>query len=364
MYPDFVSQRLDNQKLSAPEFRQAVDLVRWLGAVQAQDFNAAKWALGLRMHQATDAEIEDAYNEGNILRTHLMRPTWHFVAPEDIRWLLQLTAPRVDLRCTPNYRKLELDGPVFKRSNKILTDTLKGGKHLTRSELKTVLNRSGIASDDPIRLAHIMIRAELDGVVCSGARTGKQFTYALLEERVPATKALTRDEALAKLARRYFSSHGPATLQDFIWWSGLIASDAQQAIGLVERHLSEELVQKKIYWKPKTPREKPSGKSKPPLLAYVAHLLPAYDEYNVAYKDRQIVLDENTPQLSKWGLLSPTIVINGKVLGTWKSITDQRSLKIEVNPARRLSKPEKLAVAEAAERYAAFLAVPLASLKF
>lgn len=360
---DLVSQRLSNQKLSAPEFRQAVDVVRWLGAVQAQDFNAAKWALGLRMRRATEAEIDDAYNEGKILRTHLMRPTWHFVAPEDIRWLLQLTAPRVNLRCTPNYRKLELDGPLFKRSNKILTDALKGGKHLTRSELKIVLNRSGIASDDPIRLAHIMIRAELDGVVCSGARKGKQFTYALLEERVPATKPLTRDEALAKLARRFFSSHGPATLQDFIWWSGLIASEAQHAIGLVERHLSEELVQKKVYWKPKTPREKPSGRSKPPL-AYLAHLLPAYDEYNVAYKDRQVVLDEDTPELSTWGLLSPTIVINGKVVGTWKSATDRKSVKIEMNPARSLSKSEKVAVAEAAERYAAFLAVPLASLKF
>ena len=358
MHPDFVSQRLDNQKLSAPAFRQAVEVVRWLGAVQAQDFNAAKWAVGLRMLRATEPEIDDAYNEGKILRTHLMRPTWHFVAPEDIRWLLQLTAPRVDQRCTPNYRKLELDGPLFKRSSKVLIAALKGGKHLTRSELKTVLNRSGIASDDPIRLAHIMIRAELDGVVCSGARKGKQFTYALLEERVAATKPLTRDEALAKLARRFFSSHGPATLQDFIWWSGLIASDAQQAIGLVERHLCEELVQKKIYWKPKTPREKRSG-----LSTYLAHLLPAYDEYNVAYKDRQVVLDEDTRELSKWGLLSPTIVINGKVVGTWKSTKDQKSVKIEMNPARPLSKPERLAVAEAAERYAAFLAVP-AALKF
>ncbi len=190
---DVISQRLQNQKLSTPEFRQPVDVVRWFGAVQAQDFKAAKWALGLRMRRATNASIEATFNEGRILRTHLMRPTWHFVAPDDIRWLLQLTAPRVNLKCGPNYRKYELDATIFKRANRILTNALKGGKHLTRAALKTRLNRAGLEADDAIRLAHIFLRAELDGVVCSGPLIGKQFTYALLEERVPATKPLTRE---------------------------------------------------------------------------------------------------------------------------------------------------------------------------
>src|SRR5262245_47009623 len=115
---DIISQRLHNQNLSAPEFRKPGDVVRWMGAVQAQDFNAAKWALALRMRSATNTSVEDAFNQGEILRTHLLRPTWHFVAPDDIRWLLKLTAPRVNLRCGPNYRKYELDADVFKRSNK------------------------------------------------------------------------------------------------------------------------------------------------------------------------------------------------------------------------------------------------------
>ena len=245
--PEVLSQRLNNQKLSSPDFPKPVEVVRWLGAVQAQDYNAAKWALALRMRKTTNAVIEEAYNEGKILRTHLMRPTWHFVAPEDIRWLLELTAPRVNIKSGPNYRKLGLDDAIFKRSNKALANALKGGKHLTRAVLRTVLNQSGVAADDSIRLAHIFLRAELDGVVCSGRRIGKQFTYALLEERVPATKTLTRDEALAKLTRCYFTSHGPATLQDFIWWSGLTVVDARHGIALIDRHLREALVEEKSY---------------------------------------------------------------------------------------------------------------------
>src|ERR1051325_3107783 len=165
---DLVAQRLHNQKLSAPDFRKPLEVVRWFGAVQSQDFEAAKWALALRMQSATNAAIEDDFNRGKILRTHLMRPTWHFVAPDDIRWLLELTAPRVNLKCAPNYRKLELDDAVFKRSRKVLEKALRNRKYLKRSELRQKLNESGIAANDTIRLAHILIRAELEGVVCSG----------------------------------------------------------------------------------------------------------------------------------------------------------------------------------------------------
>src|SRR5262249_45531431 len=152
------------------------------------------------------------FNEGQIIRTHLLRPTWHFVAPEDIRWLLELTAPHVNRRCGPNYRKYELDSAVFKRSHRVLTKALRDGKYLTRAALKAALSKSGVAADDTVRMAHLLLRAELDGVVCSGPRAGKQFTYALFEERVPQTKPVAREEALARLAQRYFLSHGPATL--------------------------------------------------------------------------------------------------------------------------------------------------------
>lgn len=333
-----VPERLHNQKLSAPDCKQAVDVVRWLGAVQAQDFPAAKWALALRMRTATDAVVQQAYDEGKILRTHLMRPTWHFVAPDDIRWLLALTAPRVNANCGSAFRKFELDAAVFKQTNKILTKALQGGKHLTRAELRTALNRSGVAADDFIRLAHIMIRAELDGIVCSGPRAGKQFTYALLEERVPATKPLPRDEALAKLTERYFTSHGPATLHDFIWWSGLTVKDAKLGVELIDRQLKQEQLNDKAYFL-KHANSSPHSSSHP------AHLLPAYDEYNVAYKYREAGL-------------GPTVIVDGKAVGTWKA-TANKTLTVTVTPSRALKKSETQAISQAVKRYAEFLGLPV-----
>jgi Winged helix DNA-binding domain len=341
--PDVVSQRLDNHKLSSSEFKKPVDVVRWLGAVQAQDFHGAKWALALRMRATTDAIVEEAFNNGQILRTHLLRPTWHFVAPEDIRWLLQLTAPRINVRCASAYRTYELDNATLKRSNKALTRALQGGEHLTRSALKKVLNRAGIAADDTVRMAHILLRAELDGVVCSGPRVGKQFTYALLEERVPATKSLTRDEALAKLAQRYFTSHGPATLQDFVWWSGLTVADARHCVELVDRHLRQELIDEKVYL---TPRSVKAPKS-----THSAHLLPAYDEYTVAYKDRQPILPRNNATPTTWGLLGPIVIVDGRVVGTWKRTND----KVALNVTQNLKESEISAIAQAVDRYEAFL---------
>ena len=331
--------RLDNQRLLSSQFSKAVDVVRWLGAVQAQDFNAAKWALALRMRKATDTSVEEAFNKGEIVRTHVMRPTWHFVASEDIRWLLQLTAPRVNLRAGSGYRMFELDTAVFKRSNKTLTKALQGGKHLTRSALKAALNHAGIDANNGVRLGHILLRAELDGLICSGPRIGKQLTYALFEERVPAGKTLTRDEALVEITRRYFNSHGPATLPDFVWWSGLTVEDAKR--GIAENNLEKAVVDEKTYWLPRGSRTGPSSQNS-------AHLLPAFDEYFVAYKDRQIAADS----LSTWDVLGPTLIIDGIAVGTWKRIN---SGNIEFNPSRVLKKPETLILKEAAGRYTTYL---------
>lgn len=336
---DLVSQRLQNQKLSAPEFRKPVEVVRWFGAVQSQDFEAARWALALRMQGATNAAIEEAFNRGIILRTHVMRPTWHFVAREDIRWLLDLTAPRVDLRCGPGYRTAELDNTVFKRSHKILERALRDGKHLPRSELRRRLNESGVAANDTVRMGHILIRAELDRVVCSGPRVGKQLTYALFEDRVPATKAIDRDEALAKLTRLYFRSHGPATLQDFVWWSGLSTADAKRGLELVR--LEKMTMGEKVYWSLGS-HETPSS--------ITAHLLPVYDEYFVAYKERESVFGSPDNQ-STWDTLGPAIVINGVAAGTW----DKKSVHLKFS--RALKKTERAAVAQATTRYAEFISV-------
>ena len=323
---DVLRQRLHNQKLSSSEIEKPDDVVRWLGAVQAQDYGAAKWALALRMSNATHALVEEAFNEGRIIRTHLLRPTWHFVAPEDIRWLLELTAPQINRRCGPNYRKYELDAAIFKRSNKVLTRALRDGKHETRAVLKAALNKAGVAADDTVRLAHLMLRAELDGVVCSGPRAGKQFTYALLEERVPQSKPLTRDESLAKLTQRYFSSHGPATLQDFTWWSGLTAGDAKRGMEIAGGTRITRI---------------------PDPIKNLCHLLPVFDEYFVAYKDRPA-----GPGLTNWDLLGPTIIIDGKVVGTWKRVNTST---ITHNFLRALNKSEQRAIAKASNRYLEFL---------
>ena len=343
---ELVSQRLHNQRLSAPGFRQPVEVVRWFGAVQSQDFEAARWAVALRMQSATNDAIENAFNRGAILRTHIMRPTWHFVADDDIRWLLALTAPRVNLRCGPNYRKFELDDALFKRSHKVLENALRDGKHLSRSDLRRKLNESGVAANDTVRLAHILVRAELDGVVCSGPRIGKQFTYALFDERVPASNTIDRDEALAKLTRRYFSSHGPATLQDFTWWSGLNAADAKRGLEAVAGQLETESVGERVYWKRRS-REDATHSS------HIAHLLPAYDEYFVAYKDRQSVLETQSVKssLTTWDLLGPTVIIDGRAVGMWK----RTKKSIEVKLTRALKKAERVAVDRAAARYAEFL---------
>ena len=164
---------------------EPADVVGWLAAVQAQDYAGAKWALGLRLQGATDDEVERAFADGAVLRTHLMRPTWHFVTPADIRWLLALTAPRVHAANAFMYRKLELDSRRFQESRAALTRALRGDEHLTRDELRGVLQKAGVAADDGMRLAYLMMHAELDGVVCSGARRGKQFTYALMDARAP-----------------------------------------------------------------------------------------------------------------------------------------------------------------------------------
>jgi hypothetical protein len=238
---DIPHARLHHQRLTSPRFKEPVDVVRWLGAVQAQEYAAAKWAIGQRMRRATDDAVERALSEGSILRTHVLRPTWHFVAPEDIRWMLELTGPRIKATIASYARNVSLDEVTFKRSQKVMERALRGGRHLTRSALRQTFQRAGIPTNG-IRAVLMLMRAELDGLICSGPRAGKEFTYALLEERVPRSQPLTRDEALRELTRRYFTSRGPATLQDFVWWSGLTTADARSGIEMAGSDLSHDMI--------------------------------------------------------------------------------------------------------------------------
>ena len=326
--------------------------MRWLGAVQAQEYPDAKWALALRMRRATEAAIERAFADGRILRTHILRPTWHFVAPDDIRWMLALTGPSVSRRMAPYNRRLELDPAIFRRSEKAIVRALQDGVHLTRQELKTALQRAGISVDNGQRLAHIVMQAELDAVITSGPRNGRQFTYALLDDRVPASRMLSRDDALAELARRYFTSHGPAQLQDFAWWSGLRVPDARAGLAMVDGELARDTFNAKSYWFSRAVRAHASPAA--------THLLPLYDEYVIAYKDRSDILDNR--RLWTWTIgnsFGAPVVANGRVAGLWRRRMEGDKVVVFLSPFGPLSRRDKVAIAAAAENYGEFVGLSL-----
>ncbi len=362
-------QRLNNQRIDATTFTRPVEVVQWLGAIQAQDYPAAKWAVGLRAQGLTDSVLDQALADGAILRTHVLRPAWHFVSPKDIRWLLKLTAPRVHAANAYHYRALELDAAIFRRSDAALSRALRDGRQLTRAELGTALQRAGIDATG-LRLGYLIMHAELDGVICSGARRGKQFTYALLEERVPASKSLDRDEALAELARRYLTSRGPATEQDFTWWSGLTREDVRRGIEMIGRELANDTIEGKTYWLCASTRgvgatRRGFGASTPPVSSdsQAAYLLPNFDEYVVGYTDRSAIFDSSHADgldARSNPLFQHTIVIDGQIAGTWRRTPGRDGVTIETRPFGRLERVQDRAVELAARRLSEFLEQPVA----
>ena len=298
--------------------------------------------------------IEQAFTDGTILRTHILRPTWHFVLPADIRWMLALTAPRIIAASAYYYRTLGLDDTIFSHSNAILAKALQGGNQLTRTELASVLQQAGIATDNLQRFGQIIMRAELDGIICSGARRGKQFTYALLDERAPQARILDREESLAELAGRYFTSHGPATLQDFVWWSGLTVADARIGLELVTSQLMHEVIDGQTYWRSAS---MPSAKD----LSQTIYLLPNFDEYTVGYTDRSAIFDMSDAEKfdTPGNVLNPTIVLDGLVVGTWKRTIKKDTVTLTPSLFTTLTKAESRALVESASRYSAFLNIPV-----
>jgi winged helix DNA-binding protein len=351
---DIAHQRLRNQHIAGATFKKPGDVVAWLGAVQAQDYAGAKWALGLRLRGATDDDVDRAFADGSILRTHLMRPTWHFVTPGDIRWLLALTAPRVHVANAFMYRQLELDSAIFKRSDAAIAKALRGGRHLTRDELRRALEKAGIATGDGVRLAYLVMHAELEGVACSGARRGKRFTYALLDERVPHCRTLGREEALAELAGRYFTSRGPATVQDFAKWSGLTLADARRGLEAVKARLRQEVVDGHAYWLAASAR---FARGASP----AACLLSIYDEYVSGYKNHSGLggVEVGARLRAMGNALTSIILVDSQIVGTWKRTLGKDAVAIEINLLTRLTKAENRAVAEAAHRYGDFLQRPV-----
>ena len=347
-----VEARLSNQYISREGHRRPEDVVAWFGAVQAQEYEPAKWGLGLRMREGTvNQDVEAAFEQGRILRTHVMRPTWHFVAAKDIRWLMALTGPRVQRAMSHYCRRLELDARTLARGLRIVERALADRRYLTRPELAGRLQRAKIAVPGN-RLAMIVMHAELEAVICSGPRRGKEFTYALVAERAPTTRSLTRDEALGELSRRYFRSHGPATTRDFAWWSGLTTADAKRGLEMNKavRHESGG----RTYWSLEPASSGPPRKR-------LVHLLPIYDEYLIAYRDREMV--PHGPSEIPAGRSSVTfqhaLVIAGQVAGTWRTARGPRALSLQAALLRSIKPRERRALAETVADYERFQGVPV-----
>lgn len=328
-------RRLHFHSLARPRFARAADVVEWLGAVQSQDYAGAKWAIGQRTAGLTDQDIDHAFNSGAILRTHVLRPTWHLVPARDLRWMLALTAPRINLPMAFQGRSLGLDSRVFARSQRLLARELAGGRSMTRQELATVLGYTGFP------LGVILMRAELDAVICSGPLQGKHHTFALLDERVADHRTVDREHALALLARRFFRSHGPATLRDFRWWSGLSAADAKTAAASAGDAIASETIGGQTYWLSTSPTRPPRAGG--------LYLLPNFDEYLVAYSDRSAAYDGADSETT----LRNTVVIDGRIVGTWRRTFSRDAVAIQVSPLKRLRETDTLA--RAVERYGAFL---------
>jgi len=329
-------------------------VVCWLGAVQAQEYQAAKWGLAQRLTgEVKDADIERAFNDGLILRTHVMRPTWHFVARDDIGWMLDLTASRVQRAMGSHCRQLGLDAPLLTRATGIFERAL--GEHgpLTRAQLAEHLSRAGLEAKGN-RLGLITMHVELEQVMCSGPRQGNQFTYALLAHRAPTSTRLSRDEALSELARRFFTSHGPATLRDFAWWSGLTMADGKRGVEI--NGGKAVAVDGLMYWT--LGRAVSPPRQKRP----VVRLLPVYDEYLVAYRDREAVphLSGKIGSLSRGVMVQHALIVGGHVAGTWRVTRRVERVAVDVVTIRKLTRAEHGALADEADRYGRFLGVPVA----
>jgi hypothetical protein len=341
------SLRIYNQRINNPVFTKPEDVVKHMVAMQAQDYAGAKWAIGLRMQDPRESDIENAINQGKILRTHLLRPTWHFVLPEDIRWLLTLTAPRIHAINAPFYRKFGFTDALFNKTNELLAKTLQGNKQLSRPEVLDLVKQAGIATDD-IRFTIILMRAELDQVICSGARIGKQFSYALLDDLAPASVPLTHEEALTKLAAAYFNTRGPATVHDFANWSGLTITDAGIGLENVKEKLINEVIDGKTYWMPDSPNALVPQKT-------TTFLLPPYDEFATSYKDRSALIVPAYIEQAGHVVFDPSIVVNNQLVGTWKRSVKKTEVVIDLKLFGQLNKTQTKAVEAAEARYKKFL---------
>ena len=346
-------ERLHSQQLDRTRLRQPAEVVAWLGAVQAQDYAGAKWSLGLRLPATSEAAVERAIEAKTIVRTWAVRGTLHFVAAADVHWLLALLAPRIIAGCARRYRELELDADTLKRSSRALARAVQGGQQPTRTELLATLRKQGISTRGQ-RAAYMLQRASLDRLICQGVTRRNNPTYLSLTETAPEGKLMPRDEAAAELARRYFISRGPATLADFVWWSGLGAAEARAGLEAVKTELVEESRDGEAFW---LAGGAAAGQARASSRAY---LLPGFDEYLLSYRDRSASLAPVDAKRLKPanGMLNPTVVLGGRVIGVWKRTFSKGRVVIAVRSFAPLTAGQTRAVAAAARRFGKFLGMP------
>lgn len=344
-------RRLRAQRLTQPDLAAPGDVARWFGAVQAQEFRHALYAVGLRMPPtATEVTVERAIAEKSIIRTWPMRGTIHFIPPEDARWMLKLLARRTNGKAASIYRRAGLTEAAFAQAGEVLAETLRGGKVLPRQQLYDALEASGIATGSEQRGLHMLGYWAREGLLCLGPHHGKQPTFTLLDEWIPPARALEGEETLATLARRYFVSHGPATVYDFAWWTGLTLTEARLAVQLVAQDLTRETMDGQTYWAS-------SAHGSSALPGSTAYLLPPYDELTVAYKDRSAVLGPDAPS-DPFVILGPVVVLDGRVVGSWKRTLLKGEVVVTLRAFASLGDEQRATVEQAAQRYGAFIGLP------
>jgi hypothetical protein len=355
---EIARRRLAAQALSTRTTTTPAALVARMGAMQAQDYHACHWAVGMRMagEAVTVGDVERALAEGAVLRTHAMRGTWQLMTPEDAAWILPLVAPNVLGRAAARHRQLGLDEAILRRGGEAMARALERVEWLDRGGLREALAAVGIDAGGE-RLAHILGAAELAGIVCSAGGHGATSRTMLLARRLPERpRPLARADAAAQLARRYFESRGPATLDDFVWWSGLPVGEARAALEAVRGELiARDVADGRTWWQGRAPATRAARAPR-------AYFVPAFDEYLVAYRRRDEVLDPaDVPRVNAGGgLLNPVVVLDGHVVGGWKRTLGRTDVTVAVRLFRAVAAADVAAITRAAERYAAFLGRELA----
>ncbi|WP_340004033.1 winged helix DNA-binding domain-containing protein [Paenibacillus sp. FSL K6-0276] len=347
------NHRLYNQRIAGSRLNKPEQVVEELGAIQAQDYMQAVWAIGLRSPSTNLADIERAIADRKIILTWTLRGTLHFVPAEDVKWMLQLSAPRLVAQTKRRMAELGLDDQTLERCREIIVDALKGGKQMDRSVLLQLIEEEGIYTGNQ-RGYHMLWNSAYQGLICFGPMNGKQQTIVLLEEWVPDYRELSYERSLQELALRYFTARGLATVQDFAWWAGITLTDARRGLESAKKELQSEYIAGSEFWMSShrlAPTDEDSG----------VYLLPGFDEYILGYKDRSAVLEPETAPLivpGNNGIFLPMIVVGGQVVGTWKRTFKKKGIEIVIHPFGELGDAEE-AVFKAAERYAAFMGLPI-----